>query len=56
MNLVSISFGGFADVGFGVLQDHKVPLNVSFGVFAAVALISVVLVLMIKPSDPSKTA
>ncbi len=50
MNLVSISFGGFADVGFGVLQDHKVPLNVSFGVFAGVALISVVLVLMIKPA------
>lgn len=49
MNLVSISFGGFADVGFGVLRDHNVPLNVTFGAFAGVALISVVLVLMIKP-------
>ena len=50
MNLVSISFGGFADVGFGVLRDHNVPLNVTFGAFAGVALISVVLVLMIKPT------
>ena len=49
MNLVSISFGGFADVGFGALRDHNVPLNVIFGVFAGVALISVVLVLLIKP-------
>lgn len=50
MNLVSISCGGFADVGFGVLRDHNVPLNVTFGAFAGVALISVVLVLLIKPS------
>lgn len=49
MNFVSISFGGFADVGFGALRDHNVPLNVIFGVFAGVALISVVLVLLIKP-------
>ncbi len=49
MNLVSISFGGFADVGFGALRDHNVPLNVTFGVFSGVALISVVIVLMIKP-------
>ena len=50
MNLVSISFGGFADVGFGALRDHNVPLNVTFGVFSGVALISVVIVLMIKPA------
>ena len=49
MNLVSIGCGGFADVGFGALRDHHVPLNVTFGVFAGVALISVVLVLLIKP-------
>ncbi len=49
MNFVSISFGGFADVGFGALRDHNVPLNIIFGVFAGVALISVVLVLLIKP-------
>ena len=55
MNLVSISCGGFADVGFGALRDHHVPLNVTFGVFAGVALISVVLVLLIKPPEPGKT-
>ena len=49
MNLVSISCGGFADWGFGALRDAKVPLNLIFGVFAAVALISVVLVLLIRP-------
>jgi MFS family permease len=56
MNLVSISFGGFADVGFGVLRDHNVPLNVTFGAFAGVALISVVLVLMIKPRKGASAA
>ena len=49
MNLVSISCGGFADWGFGALRDHHVPLNVIFGVFAGVALLSVFIVLMIKP-------
>src|SRR6185369_10707658 len=49
MNLVSISCGGFADWGFGALRDRHVPLNVIFGVFAGVALVSVVIVLLIKP-------
>ena len=49
MNLVSISCGGFADWGFGILRDRRVPLNVTFGVFAGIALLSVVLVLLIKP-------
>ena len=49
MNLVSISCGGFADLGFGILRDKQVPLMTIFGVFASVALISVALVLMIKP-------
>ena len=49
MNLVSISCGGLADWGFGIMRDHKVPLHYSFGTFAGVALISVVLVLLIKP-------
>jgi MFS transporter, Spinster family, sphingosine-1-phosphate transporter len=51
MNLVSISCGGFADWGFGALRDRDVPLNVIFGVFACVALLSVVIVLLIKPRD-----
>lgn len=50
MNLVSISCGGFADWGFGALRDRHVPLNVIFGVFAGVALISVVIVLAIRPN------
>ena len=49
MNLVSISCGGFADWGFGALRDRDVPLNVIFGVFAGIALLSVVLVLLIRP-------
>jgi MFS family permease len=49
MNLVSISCGGLADWGFGILRDNKVPLHFIFGIFASVALISVALVLLIKP-------
>lgn len=51
MNLVSISCGGFADVAFGALRDRHVPLNVIFGVFAATAMLSVVLVLLIRPKS-----
>lgn len=49
MNFVSISCGGAADWMFGFLRDHNVPLNVTFGVFATTAIISVVLVLLIRP-------
>jgi MFS family permease len=49
MNFVSISCGGLADWGFGVLRDRNVPLNVIFGAFASTALVSVVLVLLIRP-------
>jgi MFS family permease len=49
MNLVSISCGGFGDWAFGALRDRHVPLNLIFGVFAGVALLSVVIVLMIRP-------
>lgn len=49
MNLVSISCGGFADFGFGVLRDLQVPLLAIFGIFAGVALMSVGLVLSIRP-------
>jgi MFS transporter, Spinster family, sphingosine-1-phosphate transporter len=55
MNFVSISCGGLADWGFGVLRDRHVPLNLIFGAFAATALISVLLVLLIKPR-PESTA
>ena len=49
MNLVSISCGGLADWGFGVLRDRQVPLNVIFSAFASTAVLSVVLVLLIRP-------
>jgi sugar phosphate permease len=51
MNLVSISCGGFADWGFGALRDRQVPLFGIFSAFASVAILSVVLVLLIKPRD-----
>ncbi len=49
MNLVSISCGGLADWGFGTLRDRHMPLNVIFGMFASAAIVSVVLVLLIRP-------
>jgi MFS family permease len=49
MNFVSISCGGFADWGFGILRDRQVPLFGIFGVFATAAILSIVLVLLIRP-------
>jgi len=49
MNFISISCGGLADWGFGVLRDRQVPLNVIFSVFASLAILLVVLVVLIKP-------
>jgi hypothetical protein len=56
MNLVSISCGGFGDWGFGLLRDRQVPLNLIFGVFASLALLSLLIVLAIRiPSNPSSS-
>ena len=49
MNFVSISFGGLADWGFGILRDRQVPLSVIFGGFASLAVISIGIVLLIRP-------
>lgn len=49
MNLVSISCGGLADWGFGFLRDQNVPLDAIFSIFASAAIVSVVLVLLIRP-------
>jgi MFS family permease len=54
MNLASISCGGLADVGFGWLRDHQVPLNLIFGGFAAVACLSAWLVLRIRATDADR--
>jgi MFS family permease len=51
MNLVSISCGGFADWGFGMLRDRHVPLFGIFSIFASAAVLSILLVLMIKPRE-----
>jgi MFS family permease len=50
MNLCSMSCGGFGDWGFGFLRDQHVPLNLIFGAFAGVALLSLIIVLLIRPS------
>jgi sugar phosphate permease len=55
MNMVSISIGGVADVGFGKLRDKKVPDNLIFSALAAAAIISIILVLLIRP-DPRLTS
>ena len=55
MNLVSISCGGFGDWGFGVLRDRDVPINVIFGAFASVALLSVFIVLLIRPREANSS-
>ena len=49
MNLVSISCGGLADWGFGILRDRHVPLFGIFAIFASAAIVSIVLVLLIRP-------
>lgn len=60
MNFVSTSCGGLADWLTGALRDRKVPDTVIFGTFAAIAVVSIVLVLLIRPrpelaaENPSK--
>ncbi|HMJ90390.1 MAG TPA: MFS transporter [Candidatus Acidoferrum sp.] len=49
MNMVSISCGGFADWSFGAMQDQGIPRQMIFTVYAGIALVSVGLVLLIKP-------
>ena len=51
MNFVSISCGGFADWIFGVLRDQHMPLNLIFGVFAGIALLSIFIALCIRPRE-----
>ena len=51
MNLISISMGGFADWSFGHLRDQKVAHSLIFDSFAGIALLSVFIVLMIRPRE-----
>ena len=56
MNLCSISCGGFGDWIFGALRDRHVPLNFIFGAFAGVALLSIGILLLIRPPHNAKPA
>ena len=56
MNFFSISFGGLADWGFGVLRDRLVPLDAIFGGFAGLAILSVAPVLLIRVKTPGAHA
>ncbi|MDZ4286881.1 MAG: MFS transporter [Prosthecobacter sp.] len=51
MNFVSMVCGGAADWGFGFMTDRHVPLNAIFGVFSGICVLSVVLVLVIRPKE-----
>jgi MFS family permease len=57
LNMVSICCGGFIDRGFGAMRDRGIPLNLIFTMFAGACVLSVVVVLLIRPkvaneSDP----
>jgi MFS family permease len=56
MNMVSISCGGLADWGFGLLRDARVPLLMIFGIFASAAMLSIVTVLLIRPEPAEPSA
>jgi len=56
MNLFSTSCGGFGDWGFGFLRDRQVPLNLIFGAFAGIALLSLLIVLLIRPGATEPTS
>ena len=49
MNLVSISVGAGATVVLGWMRDQHIPFSIAFAVSAAVALLSALLILFLKP-------
>lgn len=48
LNFFSISCGGLADWSFGILKDHGVSNNIIFTLFGAIAVLSVILILLIR--------
>lgn len=54
MNFISISLGGTADYGFGVLRKAGVGTGVIFAGFAAAVVVSVVCMLLIKPRSTAE--
>ncbi len=53
MNLVSISVGAGATVVLGWMRDQHIPFSLAFAVSAAVALLSALLILFLKPRPAS---
>jgi MFS transporter, Spinster family, sphingosine-1-phosphate transporter len=51
MNMVSMTFGGLGDKGYGALRDRGVPIDYIFGAFAGIAMLSIFIVLMIRPKQ-----
>lgn len=51
MNMVSMTFGGLGDKGYGALRDRGVAIDYIFGVFAGIALLSIIVVLLIRPKE-----
>jgi len=49
MNFLSMVFGFGVDWTFGILSDRKVPLNLTCAVFAAGVLVSIFLILLVRP-------
>jgi MFS family permease len=55
MNMVSMTCGGIGDWGYGALRDQGVRVDVIFGAFAGVALLSIFIVLLIRPGTPKQS-
>jgi predicted MFS family arabinose efflux permease len=55
MNLVSISVGASATAALGWMRDHHIKFSVAFTASAAVALLSAVLILFLKPQAEEST-
>jgi MFS family permease len=53
MNLFSITCGGFADWGFGLLRKAEVPLYIIFGLISAAAICSLLIVIFIPVQKPT---
>jgi MFS family permease len=49
MNMVSISVGAIATVALGWMRDHGIRFSAAFAASAAVALLSALLILFVKP-------
>lgn len=51
MNFLSVSIGGFADIGVGKLQDKGVTFGSILGIGAVIVAINVALILLVRPKQ-----